>query len=238
MDDDIFSIVRQKIKAAGTDDPYEVAKFHGIEFIWLKGTIAGYATHYMKLVPIIGINEKLDRVWYRFGGWHELTHVFDDHIYEEGFSNEHCDGAFFAQEIDSRSLSHHERIANLVSADVNVDDDLVVEITGYNTRTMRQYRRLKAYLESLKEVYDQLQFSAYSDGATSLLKTKMHDTRRKIQVTSDAILDLESDLANIHQWRTFSQMAAEVGTNERIFRYKLEAMRLRGFDIDRQELES
>ena len=36
---------------------------------------------------------------------------------------------------------------------------------------------------------------------------------------------------------TIPGMAAELGTTETILRYKLEAMRLRGIDIDRQELE-
>ena len=37
--------------------------------------------------------------------------------------------------------------------------------------------------------------------------------------------------------KSFFEMASELNTTETVLRYKLEAMRLRGEDIDRQELE-
>ena len=38
-------------------------------------------------------------------------------------------------------------------------------------------------------------------------------------------------------FRTFSEMSIELDVSESILRYKLEAMNLKGYDIDRQELE-
>lgn len=37
--------------------------------------------------------------------------------------------------------------------------------------------------------------------------------------------------------RSLSEIAREIGTTEVILKYKLEAMRIRGYDIDIQELE-
>lgn len=237
MENDIFSLVRQKIAEAGSKDPEEVADHYGFVFVHLKGTIGGYATVYNETVPIIGLNDKMSDEWYMFGGWHELTHIFDGHIFEKGFSNNHFDGTFFAKEVDSQTVSRQERTANLVSADVNIDDDAVIDITGYNTRTMRQYRRVKAYYEELAKTYEELRCSAYAENPSTLTKVRLQDTRRKIDGTRKAILDLESDMVSMNCCRSFSEIASELGVSERILRYKLEAMRIRGFDIDRQELE-
>ena len=37
--------------------------------------------------------------------------------------------------------------------------------------------------------------------------------------------------------KKITEIAAKAGTSERILRYKLEAMRIRGYDIDHVELE-
>ncbi len=50
--------------------------------------------------------------------------------------------------------------------------------------------------------------------------------------------DLETDLAAMDCFRSFSDMAAELDTSEIILRYKLEALRIREYDLDTLELES
>ena len=56
------------------------------------------------------------------------------------------------------------------------------------------------------------------------------------ETTEDGIFSLKC-VACLGCCRTFSEIAAELGITESILRYKLEAMRLQGMDIDRQELE-
>ena len=48
---------------------------------------------------------------------------------------------------------------------------------------------------------------------------------------------MESDLVYSNCCKTFSEMAAELDISESILRYKLEALNMKGMDIDRQELE-
>lgn len=235
MGEEIFQAAEDAIKATGSDDPLDVAEHYGIMVIDLKGTIAGYATRYSK-IPVIGLNVKLDDLWYRFGGWHELEHVFSGDIYDPGFYGGHHDGGFFTQDVDSRAIPRHELRANLVSANVNIKDDIVIEVTNYDSRMMQDYRRLKAYLEKLSHAYDQLRFST-SVSSSSVLKARMRELRRKIQGANETLTDMEADMVSSNCCKTFHEMACEVGVPERIFRYKLEAMRLRGFDIDPQELE-
>lgn len=235
MGEDIFQPAEEAIKAAGSDDPRDVAEHFGIMVVDLKGTIAGYATRYSK-IPVIGLNVYLDDLWYRFGGWHELDHVFSGDIYNPGFTGGHRDGGFFTQDVDSRTIPRHELRANLVSANVNIKDDIVIEVTNYNSRMMQDYRKTRAYLEKLSNAYEQLRFST-STSSSGLLKAKMHELRRKIQGTSETLMDIETEMISSNCCKTFHEMACEVGVPERIFRYKLEAMRLRGYDIDPQELE-
>ena len=49
--------------------------------------------------------------------------------------------------------------------------------------------------------------------------------------------DLESEMVAMNCCKSFFEMASELNTTETVLRYKLEAMRLHGEDIDRQELE-
>ena len=49
--------------------------------------------------------------------------------------------------------------------------------------------------------------------------------------------DLESEMGAMNCCKSFFEMASELNTTETVLRYKLEAMRLHGEDIDRQELE-
>jgi biotin operon repressor len=228
----IFSIIEDKIKQAGSSDPREVADHFGILVVDLFGTIAGYATHY-SFLPVIGLNRKLDDMWYMFGGWHELTHIFDGHIYESSFTNGHYDNGFFSQSVDSRTVSVHEKTANLVSANVTISDEDVFRVTGYNTPSMCSYRELKAIQKELTQTFKQLQSSADSP----IVRTKLQELRRQLEKTGSSIADLEFDIMLSDSYKSFSDMAEELGISERILHYKLEAMRLRGIDIDRQELE-
>ena len=235
MEDALFQSADKAIQAAGSKDPREVAEYFGILVVDLKGSIAGYAAHYAA-VPAIGLNVRLDTLWYRFGGWHELAHVFSGDIYRPGFQGGHGDGGFFTQEVDCRAIPRHELRANLVSANVNIEDDAVFALTNYHSPVMREYRNTKANLEKLSQSYKQLCLSM-EDVSSALLKTRTQELRREIRSVRETLREMEEELASVNCGRTFGEMASVLGVPERLFRYKLEAMRLRGFEIDPQELE-
>ena len=149
MEDDIFSLVKKKIKDAGTTDPREIALYYNIMVIELRGSIAGYASMYEDIVPVIGLNVRLSGFWYLFGGYHELTHVFSGDIKHTGLKGGLMDSGYAQKEVDDRSIPRHEKMANLVAADLTVSDEEVIEITGYNNPSVQSYRRLKAYQDQL-----------------------------------------------------------------------------------------
>lgn len=234
LEEDIFSVVRQKITKAGTDDPREFADYYHILWIPLKGTITGYAASY-SVIAAIGINERLTGTWLRFAAWHELGHVLAGHIYEQGRL---LDNGFFTQEVDSRTIPRHENTANLISADVCVRDDDVLRVSNYNSDTILAYRRMKAYQDRLVRDFETLRLTYNRENASPLLETQMQNLKHKIKGVSETLNDMESEMNALNFCKTFHDMADELGISERILRYKLEAMRRRGLDIDRQELEN
>lgn len=235
MEDDIFSVIAGKIKEAGTDDPREVAEY--FDFIWvnLKGPVKGYAALYYHSTPVIGLHVRLSERWYMFGGWHELTHIFNGDIYDPGFKNGHMDKGFFNDEVASLNIPKQERTANLVAADVTVKDEDVEIVTNYNSPILQSYRRMKTYQEGLVREMESLRSSF--DPHSNYLKSQMHDLRRKIISVSEALRNIEDEMISCNYNKTFAEMAVELGISDRILRYKLEAMRLKGKEIDPQELE-
>ena len=186
-------------------------------------------------MPALGLHVRLEGDWYMFGGWHELTHIFAGDIYETGFKNGHADTGFFTQEVNSFAVPKHERIANLVAADVTVKDASVEEVTNYNSPTLRSYRRMKAYQMALAKEMESLRSSF--NPASNYLKAQMVDLKKKINGVSETLQKMEDDMISCNYNKTFSEMSMALGISERILRYKLEAMRLKGVDIDPQELE-
>lgn len=237
MDADLFSLTDAAIKKAGTSDPEAVAECYGFLVNEMHGRIIGYATRYSYLA-CIGLNTNLDHVWRPFAAWHELGHVFRGHIDEPSFGQQHCDFKLFTQEVDSHSISRQEKEANLISAEYNMDTGMTLELIGYNNRTMRDYRRLKAYQERLSQSYEELRFSTDSEKPSTMLRYRLKEYQRTLRELEEKKNDLESDMIAMNCLRTFGEIAGELGTSETILRYKLEALRFRGYDIDVQELES
>lgn len=239
MDEDIFAATDAAIaKAKGSKDPEVIADFHRSKILIgspLEGAIIGMSFRCSTL-GVISVNRNLDTVWRLFAYWHELAHVFRKHIDEPEFGF-HQDRGLFTVAVDSHTISRQEREANIISAEYNLDTGDVLELIGYNNRTMQDYRRLKQYQEQLASAYDALRFSTFGEHPTNAVKYRMAEYRRTLHELEEKRTDLESDLAAMHCIKSFSEIAGELGTNEIILKYKLEAMRIRGYDIDVQELE-
>ena len=237
MEDDIFSVTDAAIeKAGGSHDPVDVAEANGI-FVAepLSGTITGMSMRFSYLGSI-AVNGKLDTLWRMFTYWHELGHIFRKHVDDPTF-NFHQDVGVFTQSVDSRTISRQEKEANLISAEYNIPTDDVLELIGYNNRAMRDYRDLKKRENEMAAAYDQLRFSAYSENPSSMMKYRLAEYRRVLCQLEEKRHDLESEMCAMNCMRSLSEIAGELGANEVIIKYKLEALRFRGYDIDVQELE-
>ena len=235
MTNDIYSLVDQLKEEYKTDDPTEIARQSDIEVIDLYGTIPGYAMRISR-VDIMGLNVNLSTTWYRYTGWHELGHIKDGHVRMEGCSQ------LLDQDLTNCSyrnnlIPYHEKIANLGAAHAVLDDQDVLDATGYDQNAYREYRRLSAeYAKFCQKYQDLLDLLRFQKPTESLL-IKLKNLRRNIRTTSEELKELESDFISISAYRSFEDIAADLGTHPNILGYKLEGMRLRGLDIDPREIE-
>ena len=239
MREDMFSSARKAAKTACSKDPRVVADSLGIMVVDLYGSICGYAAVYRSgktSWPVIGLHRDLSPPWDLFGGWHELAHVLRGHVYDPSFANRHCDCVFFSQELNAKTISLQEKEANLISADICIEDSIIEELTGYNDPAIRDYRQFRSDLENLVRAYERLMISVRSGSPSALLQVKMQETKKRIRETKKALQGLEEEIISMKGFLTLQEIAAKAGTNERILRYKLEAMRMRGYDIDHIEL--
>ena len=102
---------------------------------------------------------------------------------------------------------------------------------------MQDYRKLKKYQEKLSHAYNALRFSTEASHPTNSIMYRLAEYRRLLGELEEKRLDLESDIASMNCVKSLPEVAGELGTNEAILKYKLEAMRIRGLDINTQELE-
>ena len=186
---------------------------------------------YYKIMPAIGLHVRMHMLKRLFTFYHELTHVLDGHIYNEcGCCH---DSEIFSHGLKSKVISGEEKIANLVSANTVIPDSEILDNTVFGCESYRQYREMQEDLRKHKRFLEQQRFSM-SDAWS---KAKYQDAQREIRRYSEIITDLEVSLDQTGFCKTFLELSAATGYPERILKYKLEAMRIRGFDIDAQELE-
>ena len=235
LDKSIFISTDRAAARAGSDDPREIMEKYNFGLVDLNGTIIAYAVRISRLV-YIGINRKLDAFTWALAAWHELTHVFEKDIDDPAFIK--MEKGIFVQEVDSRFISRREKVCNLVSADHNIDTGIVREMIGYDDPVMKDYRHLCAAQKDVTRAYEQLRSTVKHDVYGAKLACKMADYEQQIRTLNDRRADLEAEMLQMGCTRTLSQIAAELGCSVTILKYKLEAMRLRGMDINLQELAS
>ena len=236
LDKSIFISTDAAIAAAGTSDPFAVMECHNIPLIPLHGTIIAYAVRISSLA-LIGINVKLDPFTRALAAWHELTHVFEGDIDDPAFTFKE-DKGIFTMEVDSYFISKREKVCNLVSADHNIDTGLVREMIGYDNSVMRDYRKLCSAQREIGEAYEQLRSSLSLTTHGASTACQMVEYEKQLRVLNNRRIDLETEMLADNCTMPLPQIAAQLGCSLTVLKYKLEAMRLRGMDIDLQELAS
>mgnify|MGYP006989003650 CR=1 FL=1 len=163
-----------------------------------------------------------------------LKNVENKDIYDEP-SGFHHDLDMFDHDVDSKVISTQERKSNLFAAHMIVADKDVLALLNYDSLTLQNYRELKSDLACLVESFNRMRFS--TNTSTTLVKVRMQELKQRINETSNALHELEYALSEMDFCKTQSELARELGISVQILGYKLEAMRLVGYDIDRQKLE-
>ena len=240
MDEEIFAATDAAIaKAKGSKDPEVVADYHRSSILIgspLSGSIIGLAFR-ASILGVVSVNRSLDSIWRRFAYWHELAHVFRKHIDEPSFGT-HQDFGLFTVPVDSYSIPRHEKEANLISAEYSIDTGAVLDLTGYQNKAMKAYREFRKQYKELSREYDNLRFMALGETPTNSVRYRLAECRKALRILEENIHALESDISSMNCVNTISEIADELSANEVIIKYKFEALRIRGYDIDTQELEN
>ena len=188
--------------------------------------------------PRIALNGNQPEYQYLLAYWHELVHLIEEHFKFEGFftMGVHCDTDSFSSGFSKRMVAYTEKIANLVAADRlfrSKGCDLL-RMSGYYAMTeIREAQKdLIRAKHRMSEVQDSLQYSS-----SAMLKYRYAEARREMERDYEKLMDLKSDIST-DDFMTISQMAKHNGVPEHYVVYGLEALRLRGADVDIQELRS
>ncbi len=207
----IFQNMDALIRNAGTDDPMELLDYLGTVIVPMCGTVKGYVAS-LKNGVFVGYNTRQPYKSQQFTLMHECTHIVE-HIPTGVLSAQHQEMALFT--ID-KTIAVEEREANLCAAEYTVPTEDVLELSGYNNSSVREFCRLKEEFDVLIDTYP--------------------PPKQKLKKLSLELEVLGSDIASNQCVHTNEQIARLLHYNEAFIYYKLEALRLRGYDIPRLEL--
>ena len=243
MEINTYLTIKDAIKSLdGSKDPFEIAGALNILPIPIYGSITGYASAYNDSglpLPVIGLNMRLDEPWKSFWGIHEITHVEEKDIYDKKLkTNGLFDYGIRPQSLDGIKIKLHEKRCNLVSADLCLEDKDVADVTGYKKPVIQTYRRIKKYIQQAYEELERLRFQLSSEKNSTKLQARAKAYMRAIKKSEKRKYELEEEIISLSYCKSFSEMAYELQTDPSILSYKIEAMYLRGEDIDRHELEN
>ena len=235
IDGDIFKKMNEIVDEVGPD-PKAVSHKLDAKMHPAYGTINGMVTRVLRHNHIC-LNENQPEFQRIFANWHEDFHILDGHLEMAGFLN--SEGFHVDVDSFSSSFSHHlvvytEKIANLGAADQMMDSGDILMRLGYGA--LEEYRQARRQYLRLLETYRRLR-EALEYSTSIKLKCQFADAQNALRKSYEKVCDLE-DNTTMGDFMTIPQIAAEYGYPEHYVQYKLEALRIQGFDIDIQELKS
>ncbi len=228
------------IKKIGSNNPEEVASYLNYEIVPLTSSLVGYIAR-IKNQTIIGINSRLSPIKRKFDIWHEIGHGILGHLNEStftSFGNYHLDETLFApnQQLNSKTLSRHEREANLVAAEYSIDTFKILEMIGYNNSVIKQFRNLTTVQQQLRREYETLLFAFQNNSNNSKIQNyRLIEYKKELAKLDEKKLELGREISE-YEILSIPEIARNLHTSSIIIEYKLEAIRQRGYDIDSIEL--
>lgn len=237
---DTFAKLDKIIKKIATDNPEEIASSLGFEIIILSSNLVGYITK-IQNQTLIGINRRLSPVKRRFVAWHEIGHGVAGHLKEYDFTNSssyHLDQILFApdQQLNSKTISKYEREANLIAAEYCIDTERILEMIGYNNAVIKQFRSLKETQNKLRQEYERLLFAIKSkNNCSDYQKFRLAEYKNELAKLDEKKQELGTEIS-LCEILSIPEIAQRLHTSSIIVEYKLEALRLRGYNIEGVEL--
>ncbi len=232
---DRFKKIDKIIKKIGSDNPEEVAAYLNYEIIMLSSSLIGYITR-IKNQIFIGINKSLSPSQKKFDEWHEIGHGILGHLNEFDFTqNTNCHLDLYlldpSQQLNSKTISRYEREANIFAAEYSIETNKILEMTGYNNSVNQQFRALKATQQQLRREYEKLLFAIQNKKCSENQQYRLIEYKKELAKLDEKEQELEDEISQCGIL-SIPEIAHNLNTRRIIIEYKLEAMRLRGYNIE------
>lgn len=240
LDASVFTRLDKITKTINSREPEDIADYLGIHVIDAVGSLKGMITCVLRMT-FIAVSPNMDDVMHKIALSHELGHDVCGHLKEPGFfanDGTHSDYELMKVPLYAATISRHEKEANIVAADLNVDTPALLEMIGYGSSAVAEYRELRTKLRKLQNDYESTLFSVRGRNPSYSLRCHLVETRRLFQKTSNELHAIEQELQQMDCCLSFDEMAAILNVPRVILEYKFEALRIRGYDIDPVELAS
>lgn len=125
-----------------------------------------------------------------------------------------------------------------MAADFNIDTDEVLEMLGYNNTALKEYRRYLAAFERHQQEYEQFLSSTIFTSRFKMARRKLLDWQKRMRHWQEELEEMRLDLTCNGEFMNTAEIAGALGVLQSMVEYKLEALRLRGYDLDEMELMS
>ena len=232
---DSFKKIDKIIKKIGSDNPEEVAAYLNYEIIMLSSSLIGYITR-IKNQIFIGINKSLSPNQKKFDEWHEIGHGILGHLNEFDFTqNTNCHLDLYlldpSQQLNSKTISRYEREANIFAAEYSIETNKILEMTGYNNSVNQQFRALKTTQQQLRREYEKLLFAIQDKKCSENQQYRLTEYKKELAKLDEKEQELEDEISQCGIL-SIPEIAHNLNTSSIIIEYKLEAMKLRGYNIE------
>ena len=229
----------QIARDAGTREPEDVLASKGCIFMDPCFSVDGFVTR-RKGLTYYGVSRRFTGKKYDFGVMHEGFHIICRHIDLPGFLTgsfpAHTDscGAFSTY----KQVASTERDADIGAADFICDTQTILEMMGYDSADVAQYRRDIAAFEAHVREYKKHLDLVIANGSPASRVNRMQTYRQKLAKMFEELQAQAQDISSSGICLTKARMAGEFGVPEYIIDYKLEALSLRSYDVGTVELPS
>jgi len=240
MDDSIFKRIDEVVADAGSKNGYDIAHFLHIDVVTHAGPFVGYSMRIGRYTTI-STHEDLNRLATLLIIDHEIMHVVNNDFEDFDGTN----GAVFDREAynagANKRLAQVETIANLGGADLYIPTERFLEGIGYYNPSIQAFRdcdrEKRDHIRRYQDAIDRWRF-CQSASERDKVRGIMQKEQRALRLLEEARQDYASEIESLHCCFTLDQLAHKYRVSPAIITYKMTALKLRGYAVDPQELES
>jgi len=227
---DVLERMDTLVSQAGTSNSYELANYLNAHIGDITSPkLLAFVVRRSGIV-CIGLNPHLPDHIKEVILMHEVAHVafhldfFDNQVFFHG------ENSF--QSLKSQTIAIQEYEANLVAADFCLDTDDILDKLGLNNNMFKEYHRHLAKFKRYQADYETFVANTIFATSSEWARKRMLHWQRNLRHWHEELENMKYDLSYSGTFMTIDEISREYEIPTAIVEYKLEALRLRGYDID------